>query len=66
MPRTSTIALNNATLKFGLEIANKGLEKSVEENPSIKEGLNTYKGYITQKDVAESFHKEFITFESLR
>lgn len=66
VPRTATIALNDATLKFGLEIANKGLEKSVEENPSINEGLNTYKGYITQKDVAESFHKEFITFESLR
>lgn len=66
VPRTSTIALNNATLKFGLEIANKGLEKSVEENLSIKEGLNTYKGYITQKDVAESFNQTYVAFESLR
>lgn len=44
--RIVIIVLNNVILKFGLEIVNKGLEKLVEEDFLIKEGLNIYKGYI--------------------
>jgi alanine dehydrogenase len=39
--RTSTFALNNATCKYGLQLANKGLEKAYRENVALKEGLNT-------------------------
>ncbi|MGB2579487.1 alanine dehydrogenase [Elusimicrobium simillimum] len=53
--RSSTFALNNATLKYGLELANKGAEKACRENPALKSGLNTYKGVITLKAVAEAF-----------
>ena len=53
--RTSTFALNNATLSYGLMLANKGVERACRENPGLKMGLNMYKGAITYKAVAEAF-----------
>ena len=55
VPRTSTIALTNATLRYGLEIANKGLEQAVADNPAIALGVNTYAGKVTCKNLADSF-----------
>ncbi|MDR3258364.1 MAG: alanine dehydrogenase [Fusobacteriaceae bacterium] len=55
---TSTFALNNATIKYGLFIANKGLEKACKESVAISKGVNTYKGVITYKPVAEAFELE--------
>lgn len=52
---TSTLALTGATLAYGLEIADKGLEKAVRENPAIRKGLNTYRGACVYKHVAEAF-----------
>ena len=54
--RTSTFALNNATIKYGLMLANKGAEKACRENQALKAGLNMYKGTITFKAVAEAFN----------
>lgn len=53
--RTSTIALTNATLRYGLEIANKGLEQAMKDNPAIALGVNTYAGKVTFKNLADSF-----------
>jgi alanine dehydrogenase len=64
--RTSTVALNNATepapsfgtgstIRYGLELANKGVEKACHENSAICIGLNTYNGCITFPAVAEAF-----------
>ena len=53
--RTSTIALTNATLRYGLEIASKGLEQAVKDNPAIAAGVNTYDGKVTCKNLADSF-----------
>ena len=53
--RTSTIALTNATLRYGLEIANKGLEQAVKDSPAIALGVNTYDGKVTCKNLADSF-----------
>jgi alanine dehydrogenase len=53
--RTSTFALNNATLHYGLKLAAHGVEKACRENPGLKDGLNMYKGAITCKPVAEAF-----------
>ena len=53
--RTSTIALTNATLRYGLEIANKGLEQAVKDNPAIALGVNTYDGKVTCRNLADSF-----------
>ena len=53
--RTSTIALTNATLRYGLEIANKGLDQAIRDNAAIALGVNTYDGKITCKNLADSF-----------
>ena len=54
VPRTSTIALTNATLKYGLQIADLGLEKACQENHVIYSGVNTYDGKLTCKGVADT------------
>ncbi len=58
VPRTSTIALTNATLRYGLQIANKGLEKACQDNPVLYSAINTYGGYCTCKNVTDSFGME--------
>lgn len=55
VPRTSTIALNSATLEYGLQIAGKGLEQACRDNPYIYSAVNTYGGKLTCLGVAESF-----------
>jgi len=54
VPHTSTLALTNATFPYLLQLANHGLESACERNPGLKEGVNTYNGYITYAGVAES------------
>ena len=53
--RTSTFALNNATIRYGLQLAGKGVEKACRESQGLKMGLNMYKGTITYEAVAEAF-----------
>ena len=55
VPRTYTIALTNATLRYGLQIANAGLEDAIRSNPVLASGVNTYDGHVTCKSLAESF-----------
>ena len=55
VPRTSTIALTNATLSYGLQIAGKGLEQACKDNEVIYSAVNTYDGKLTCKNVAYSF-----------
>lgn len=59
VPRTSTIALTNATLKYGLQIAGKGLETACKDNDVIYSGINTYDGKLTCKNVADSFEMDY-------
>ena len=54
VPKTSTMALTNATLPDVLEIANKGHERAMEENPEIAKGMNPFQGVVVHKAVAES------------
>ena len=54
VPHTSTFALTNATFPYLLELANKGLEAAVDGHAALREGVNTYKGYVTHPGVAES------------
>lgn len=54
VPRTSTLALEAATLPYGLMIANKGLEKALLENDALYKGLNVYGGKMTCKPAADS------------
>ncbi|GAA3724240.1 alanine dehydrogenase [Salinicoccus jeotgali] len=59
VPRTSTIALTNATMAYGLQIANKGCSKAVADNPTLIGGFNTYGGHVTYKAVAEAQELEY-------
>ena len=52
--RTSTFALNNATLPFVLALANKGYVEALASNPHLANGLNIHKGNLTYRAVAES------------
>lgn len=56
--RTSTIALCNATLPYALRIANKGYERTAEEDPGFGQGINLVGGRVTNSAVAESFHMQ--------
>jgi alanine dehydrogenase len=52
VPRTSTYALNNATLPFALQIADKGWKAALADNPHLANGLNVAFGKVTCKEVA--------------
>ncbi|HXB70067.1 MAG TPA: alanine dehydrogenase [Candidatus Acidoferrales bacterium] len=54
VPHTSTLALTNATFPYLLELANFGLETACERHRALREGVNTYHGYVTYRGVAES------------
>ena len=60
VPRTSTIALNNATLPFLVKLANKGYQKALSEDKNFLAGLNVYKGQVTYKAVADVFGHEHV------
>lgn len=59
VPRTSTQALANATLPYGLKIASLGLEEACRRDKGLLEGLNCYDGRCTYESVAEAFGLEF-------
>lgn len=62
-PRTSTIALTNATLRYGLAIAKEGLVDACKKIPSLVSAVNTYEGHITCKPVADEFGMKYKAFE---
>lgn len=53
--RTSTYALTNVTLPYALQLANKGPERAVKENPALLAGVNVKAGKVTNAAVAETF-----------
>ncbi len=55
VPRTSTYALTNATLMYGLELADKGWERATSDNRDLKRGVNVVNGGVTHCGVAEAF-----------
>jgi len=62
VPRTSTYALTNATLHYGLDIANKGWERAVKENQVLKKGVNVVRGRVTCSAVADAFEMDCVIF----
>jgi len=65
VPKTSTLALTNATLPYAVEIANKGWQAAFKDNPEIKLGANVVHGKVTYKGVAEAFDLKYETVDSL-
>ena len=67
VPRTSTLALTNATLPYAMQLASKGWKQALRENPALLKGLNMTDGHLTYPGVAEAFgmsHEDPATFSS--
>jgi alanine dehydrogenase len=66
VPRTSTIALTNATLRYGLLLADNGLKKAIMKDPGLIAGINTCQGKVTYEAVAIALNLEFTPYTELR
>ena len=60
VPRTSTFALNNVTLPFILNLADKGYKKALEDDKHLLNGLNVINGQVTNQSVADALGFDFI------
>ncbi|MCL2372269.1 MAG: alanine dehydrogenase [Defluviitaleaceae bacterium] len=58
--KSSTFALTNATLSYGLQIADKGLEEAAKQDEYLASGVNCYNGHITCKEVAQAFGMKYM------
>jgi alanine dehydrogenase len=58
VPRTSTLALTNATLPYALQLAKKGWKQALKDNLALRKGLNMHEGKVTYPGVAEAFGLE--------
>ena len=65
VPRTSTMALNKATLPLLLKLADDGYKKTLQENKNYLAGLNVYKGHITYKGVSDAFNLKYFSASDL-
>jgi alanine dehydrogenase len=65
LPRTSTLALNNATLPYAVDVANKGWKKAMKKNSEIMRGANVVKGQVTYTGVAEAFGLDYVPIDKL-
>jgi alanine dehydrogenase len=60
VPRTSTFALNNATLAGALALANKGYKQALTDDPHLRNGLNVHRGDVTYREVAEDLGYDYV------
>jgi alanine dehydrogenase len=63
--RTSTYALNNVTLPFALNIANKGWKKALHDDAHLRNGLNVAQSRVTYKAVADDLGYKYVSAETL-
>ena len=64
VPRTSTYALNNATLPFVLQLANQGWRQALRANEHLKNGLNVCRGKVTCREVAQALGHVYVEPEA--
>ncbi|MBW3670545.1 MAG: alanine dehydrogenase [Acidobacteria bacterium] len=65
VPRTSTIALTNATLPYVKKLANEGVVEAIKANPGFAEGVNTWNGQVTYRAVAEALDMNYVPLSSI-
>ena len=65
VPRTSTLALTNATLPYVLALADRGFEKAVRADAALARGVNTYRGAVTHPAVAQAHRLDYVPLEQL-
>ncbi|MDP4109125.1 MAG: alanine dehydrogenase, partial [Bacillota bacterium] len=63
--RTSTFALASVTLPYLVKICDLGAEEAMRRDPSLKAGLNTYKGRVTFKGVADAYGVPYVSADSV-
>jgi alanine dehydrogenase len=63
--RTSTFALNNATLAYGVRIADLGIAKAAMGDPILARGVNSYRGKITHKAVAQALGLDYAPLDKM-
>jgi alanine dehydrogenase len=65
VPHTSTYALTNSTLSYGLELANRGFPQALARNRALAKGLNTFAGKVTHEGVAAAFNLPSLPLEEV-
>ena len=65
VPNTSTYALTNSTLSYGLQLANRGFPQALARDKALAKGLNTYAGKITHEGVANAFNLPWTPVEEV-
>lgn len=65
VPRTSSLGLSNATLRYALKLADHGAMEAMRADPGLANGLNTYKGHITHPGVAEAFNQPLADLQGI-
>jgi alanine dehydrogenase len=65
VPRTSTYALNNATLPFALQLAEHGWKRALKDDVHLRNGLNVCAGKVTCKEVAEALGHDYVAPETM-
>ncbi len=65
VPRTSTLALSNVTLPYGLALADHGLAGAVRRDPALAKGVNVLEGQVTHAGVAEAFNLVNVPVETI-
>lgn len=60
VPRTSTIALTNVTIPYGLQIANKGYRAAISQNRALARGVNVVNGHVVYEAVAKSLNVPYV------
>jgi alanine dehydrogenase len=65
VPHTSTYALTNSTLTYGLELANRGFPQALVKNKALAKGLNTFNGKVTYEGVASAFNLPFTAVDEV-
>jgi alanine dehydrogenase len=66
VPNTSTYALTNATLSYGLELANRGFPQALSRNKALAKGVNTWGGKVTHEGVATAFNLPVTSLEEIK
>jgi len=65
VPNTSTYALTNSTLSYGLQLANRGFPQALVRDKALRKGLNTFDGKVTHEGVASAFNLPLIPIEEV-
>ncbi len=63
--RTSTQALTNATMSYVQDIASKGYKRALMEDSGLRDGLNVYRGHVTNEGVAQDLNYSYVTAEEM-